>query len=174
MAKLLYSAAMSLDGFIAGPGGDMSWLNRHPIEPSEAAANLVDQIGCVLVGGTTFRGDDPNRGTEEEGAFAGQYGGPTLVLTRRPPERPVPGVEFHTELGEAVARAKELAGHRYVNVLGAGTARSCLEAGLLDEILIFVVPVLLGAGTRAYDGGAEVGLERLPGTTEHWYRVIKD
>ncbi|MFC7622135.1 dihydrofolate reductase family protein [Microlunatus sp. GCM10028923] len=174
MAKLLYSAAMSLDGFIAGPGGDMSWLNRHPIEPSEAAASLVDRIGCVLVGGTTFRGDDPNRGTEEEGAFAGQYDGSTVVLTRRPPERPLPGVEFHSDLVAAVTRAKDLAGDRYVNVLGAGAARSCLEAGLLDEVLVFVVPVLLGGGTRAYDGDAEVGLERLPGTTEHWYRVIKN
>ncbi|GAB3758280.1 dihydrofolate reductase family protein [Microlunatus parietis] len=152
----------------------MSWLNRHPIEPSEVAAGLADRIGSVLIGGTTFRGDDPNRGTEEEGAFAGQYEGPTLVLTRQPPERPVPGVEFHTDLPEAVARAKDLASDRYVNVLGAGVARSCLEAGLLDEILIFVVPVLLGGGTRAYDGAKEVGLERLPGTTEHWYRVIKD
>lgn len=172
MSKLLYSAAMSLDGFIAGPGGDMSWLNRHPIEPSEDAARLVDRIGCVLVGGTTFRGDDPNRGTDEEGAFAGEYEGPTVVLTRRPPERPIAGVEFFSDLRQAVDRARELAGDGYVNALGARLAQSCLEAGLLDEILIMVVPVLLGGGTRAFHlDGPEITLERVPDTSGLWYRV---
>jgi dihydrofolate reductase len=38
MMLLLYSAAMSMDGFIAGPGGDMPWLTPHLGRPDEAAA----------------------------------------------------------------------------------------------------------------------------------------
>lgn len=173
MSKLLYSATMSLDGFIAGPGGDMQWLNEVSFEPNPTADALTDQIGCLLIGRRTFFGDDPNRDTEAEGAFGGQYDGPSVLLTRQPPDGPVPGVEVETELHAAVRRAKQLAGDRYVNVLGAETARSCLEAGLLDEVLVFVAPVLLGDGVRLFEhpGGRQVLLDRLPGTTEHWYAV---
>jgi dihydrofolate reductase len=86
----------------------------------------------------------------------------------------VPGVTFVGDLEKAVAAAKEAAGDRYVNVLGADVARQCLAAGLLDEILMFVAPVLLGDGTRVYDhpGGRKVRLERLR-ADEHWYRVVR-
>ena len=173
MSKLLYSATMSLDGFIAGPGGDMQWTNGLTFEPSPTADALVDQVGCLLIGRRTFFGDDPNRDTEAEGAFGGQYDGPAVLLTRHPPAEPVAGVEVETDLHAAVRRAKKLAGDRYVNVLGAETARSCLEAGLLDEVLVFVAPVLLGDGVRLFEhpGGRQVLLDRLPGTTEHWYAV---
>jgi dihydrofolate reductase len=175
MAKTLYAATMSLDGFIAGPGGDMSWLTEHLGAPNPTAAGLMEQIGCLLVGGRTFRGDDPNKGTDAEGAFGGQYHGHQVVLTHRPPAEPVPGTMFADDLAKAVAQARELAGDRYVNILGAEVARHCLEAGLLDEILMFVAPVLLGDGVRVFDhpGGTRVRLEQLPDTTELWYRVVR-
>lgn len=174
MATLLYSASLSLDGFIAARGGDMSWLNRHPSDPSPTAETLHTRTGCLLVGGRTFRGDDPNAGTESAGAFGGQYDGGTVVLTRTPPAEPVPGVEFETDLVRAVERSRELAGDRYVCVLGAATAQACLRARLLDEILLFISPVLLGGGTRAFGPGdlGEIGLELLPDTGELWYRVV--
>jgi len=163
---------MSLDGYIAGPGGDMSWLTPHLHDMSPTAEGLVERVGCLLVGGRTHRGDDPNKGTGAEGAFGGQYGGPAVVLTRHPAD-PEPGVEFISELREAVRRATELADGKYVNVLGAETARSCLEAGLLDEVLMFVAPVMLGDGVRVFERprGKPVQLERLRGVDELWYRV---
>lgn len=179
MARLLYSATMSLDGFIAGPGGDMSWLTPH-LGPNPVADELLPQVGVLLVGGRTFRGDDPHRGTEKEGGFEGAYTGPQVVLTRRPPGEPVPGVTFVDDLQSAVDLARSLAGERYVNVLGARTAASCLAAGLLDEVLVLVAPVLLGDGVRLLDvpGGTDVRLERLhvstaPSATNLWWRVLR-
>ncbi|MFE9107422.1 dihydrofolate reductase family protein [Actinomadura geliboluensis] len=173
MAKLLYSATMSLDGFIAGPGGDMSWLTEHLGEPNPTAERLLQQIGALLVGNRTFGGDDPNKGTDKEGAFGGQYEGPVVVLTHRPPTEPVPGVTFAGDLGTAVAEAEAAAGDRYVNVLGADVARQCIEAKVLDEVLVFVAPVLLGDGVPLFDnpGGEQVRLEPLAGESAHWYRV---
>src|ERR1700748_2962747 len=82
MGKLLYTAAMSLDGFIAGPGGDMSWLSRFMGDEDEASAALPARIGALLVGRRTWEGDDPNRGREgEEGAFGGTWSGPQIVVT---------------------------------------------------------------------------------------------
>jgi len=172
MAKLIYSAAMSLDGFIAGPGGDMSWLTERVGGGNAAAERLLANLGALLVGHNTFGGDDPNRGTENEGAFGGQYHGPVVVLTHRPPADPPAGITFCTDLPGAVAQATAAAGDKYVNVLGADVAKQCLDAGLLDEVLVFVVPVLLGDGVPLFrhPGGTNVRLTPVPGET-HWYRV---
>jgi dihydrofolate reductase len=175
MATVLYSATASLDGFIAGPGGDMSWLAEYVGGENSTAERLLASVGALLVGNTTFGGDDPNRGTDKEGAFGGQYHGPVFVLTHRPPaERPT-DVTFLDDLHHAVAQAKDAAGDGYLNILGAQVAAQCLDAGLLDEVLMFFVPVLLGDGVRMFDrpGGTNVRLAPIPGETEHWYRVVR-
>jgi dihydrofolate reductase len=180
MAKLLYSASMSLDGFIAGPGGDMSWLSAH-LGPNPTADKLITQIGALLIGNRTYGGDDPNRGTDNEGPFGGRWSGPQFVLSHRAPEAQTPGVVFVDDLPTAVTAAKAAAGEKeYVNILGADVARQCLQAGLLDEILVFIVPALLGDGVRLFDqpGGTDVQLEelsviQLPHTTGLWFRVLR-
>jgi dihydrofolate reductase len=173
VATLLYSATASLDGFIAGPGGDMSWLTPHLEAPNPTADRLVTRVTAVLVGARTFGGDDPNRGTDREGAFGGQWSGPVVVLTHRAPAEAPEGVTFAGDLHGAVDLAREAAGDGVVNVLGADVARQLVEARLLDEVLLFFAPVLLGDGVRVLDvpGGTQVLLDRLPGETEHWYRV---
>lgn len=185
VSKLVYSATMSLDGFIAGAGGDMQWLTKHLAEPNPDAASLMDDIGALLVGANTNRGDDPNAGTDKEGAFGGEYSGPVVVLTHNPPDDgstdsgASSGVRYATDLASAVALSKELAGEsRYVNVLGADVARQLIEAGELDEILMFVAPVLLGDGVRVFEhpGGTEVGLRPLGGRGKRtlWFEVVRD
>ena len=180
MSRLLYSATMSLDGFIAGPGGDMQWLSEHLAEPNPEAEALMNEIGALLVGANTNSGDDPNAGTDKEGAFGGSYSGPVVVLTHHPPEGgQTDGVtRYATDLAEAVAISRELAGgRRYVNVLGAEVARQLIEAGELDEVLMFVAPVLLGDGVRVFDhpGGTEVGLRPHEGAGDRtlWFDVVR-
>ena len=92
----------------------------------------------------------------------------------------MPGVTFVGDLDSGVAAAKAAAGDKYVNVLGANTARQCLDAGVLDEILVCIAPVLLGDGVRLFDrpGGTNVKLERLslthtPRVTNLWLRVAR-
>jgi len=180
MATMLYSVTMSLDGFIAGPGGDMSWLADH-LGPNPTIDDLIGEVGALLVGNRTYGGDDPYRDTEHEGeAFGGGWSGPQFVLTHRPPAEPVPDVTFVGDLDSGVAAAKAAAGGKYINILGASVARQCLAAGVLDEILVCVAPVLLGDGVRLLDlpGGTNVKLERRSLTeTAHasnlWYRVIR-
>jgi dihydrofolate reductase len=180
MAKMLYSATMSLDGFIAGPGGDMSWLTQY-LGPNPTVDEVVGEIGALLVGNRTFRGDDPYKGTPKEGKpFGGGWAGPQFVLTHHAPDTPVPGITFVGDLDSGIAAAKAAAGDKYVNVLGASTARQCLDAGVLDEILVLIAPVLLGDGVRLFDrpGGTNVELERLSLThtsqvTNLWLRVVR-
>jgi dihydrofolate reductase len=179
MAKLLYAATTSLDGFIAGPGGDMQWLNRY-LGPNAAVGELIPQIGALLVGHNTFGGDDPNRGTEKEGPFGGAWSGPQFVLTHERLADQPPDLFFVDDLARAIAAAREAAGEKYVNVLGADVARQCVEVGELDEILMAVAPVLLGDGVRMFEhpGGAEVRLEPIsvepePSASNLWFRVSR-
>ena len=181
MAKMLYSATMSLDGFIAGEGGDMSWLVEY-LGPNPTVDDLIGRIGALLVGNRTFRGDDPYKGVaaKEGKPFGGGWSGPQFVLTHHAPDTPVPGVTFVGDLDSGVAAAKAAAGDKYVNVLGANTAQQCLDAGVLDEILVLIAPVLLGDGVRLFDrpGGANVKLERISLTharqaTNLWLRVAR-
>ncbi len=164
MTTLQYQCAMSLDGFIAGAGGDMSWLASPTDEPEQETTNpLVAQVGAVLSGNRTYRGQDPNAGTDREGGYDGQYTGPTFVLTHNPPQTAEPGVTFVDDLDTAITLAKQAAGEQLVSVLGADVARQCIEIGALDEILVYITPVLLGGGVRLFDrpGGPPVRLEVL-------------
>ena len=177
---MLYSATMSLDGFIAGPAGDMSWLTEH-LGPNATVDEVIGKIGALLVGNRTFRGDDPYKGTINEGKpFGGGWTGPQFVLTHHAPHTPVPGVTFVGDLDSGLAAAKAAAGDKYVNVLGAEVARQCVDAGVLDEILVSIAPVLLGDGVRLFDrpGGTSVKLERIslthaPRATNLWLRVVR-
>jgi dihydrofolate reductase len=180
VSTLLYSATMSLDGFIAGPDGDMSWLTQYLAAPNPGADRLMEEIGALLVGRRTHTGDDPHAGTDQEGAFGGQWSGPVVVLSHQPQRfEPAAGVTFLGDLHEAVAVAKRAAGGKYVNVLGAEVARSCIEAGLLDEIMVFIAPVLIGDGVHLFDhpGGEIVRLEpvdrpEIVGPTGKWFRIV--
>jgi len=72
MSKLLYSATMSLDGFIAGPNGDMSWLTEHLVPSSSPEIeDLMENIGALLVGRRTWSGDDPTRAPTRRARSAG-------------------------------------------------------------------------------------------------------
>jgi dihydrofolate reductase len=70
---------------------------------------------------------------------------------------------FVTDVIEsAVASAKAAAGEKNVVIFGANTAQQCLDAGLLDEILVHIAPVLLGDGIRMFsrDGAPPVRLQK--------------
>lgn len=179
MSKVLYSATMSLDGYIAGPGGDMSWLRSY-LQPNPPVEQLQREIGALLVGGRTHRGDDPHRGTDQKGAFEGTWHGPVFVVTRRPfaDDR---DVRFVREPRAGLRAARAAAGDKYVNLLGAELARECLDLGEVDEVLTIIAPVLLGGGTRlfAHPQERQVQLERLqvqvlPHVTNLWHRVIRE
>lgn len=163
MTTFQYQCAISLDGFLAGPGGDMQWMNDVEPVPSPMFDNLAARVDVILCGARTHRGDDPNAGTDAEGAYGGTYDGPVVVLTHHPDPDPGPDVEFAGDLDAALARSRELAGDGLVAVFGADVARQCLEAGVLDEVLVLVLPVMLGDGVRLLDrpGGDPVRLEVL-------------
>src|SRR5918997_670994 len=88
-----------------------------------------------------------NRAMSDENT--GYDGGRVFVLTHRPPDEPEEGVTFLTgDLDDAVATARAAADGKNLEILGADLASQCLRRGLVDEVLVYVVPVLLGHGVR--------------------------
>jgi dihydrofolate reductase len=74
-----------------------------------------------------------------------------FVLTHEPPAEPFPDITFLTcDIEEAVATALRAAGGKNLEIVGADVAAQCLRAGLVDEIMVFVLPALLGDGVRFF------------------------
>jgi len=166
---------MSLDGFIAGPGDDMQWVFGVDGGDGETADEVRQSIGALLVGRRTQDVEDRVKG----GFYGGAYSGPFFVLRHDPPVAPplvrgVSGRFLDVGIEEAVAVAREASGGRDVVVLGANVARQCLEAGLLDEVIVHVAPVLVGEGVRFYEhAGPPVKLESLSSRQEGETTVLR-
>ena len=78
---------------------------------------------------------------------------PTYVLTHSAPEEATPGVSFTSEEIRKVVTAAQSATDKDVNVFGGGDVLTqALAADVLDELMIAVIPVVLGGGTRLFGG----------------------
>lgn len=138
---------MSLDGFIAGPGDAMDWVFEYSA-PEEFPA-IVAATGAMLSGRRSYDVGKRDAGKPSGEAYGGAWHGPSFVLTHDPPTDP--DVTFLSgDIEAAVDTALAAAGELDLVVVGAEVTRQCLERGLVDEILLLVLPVLLGAGTRLY------------------------
>jgi dihydrofolate reductase len=194
VGKVITGFSMSLDGFIAGPEDDVqrlfAWYSsgdtdyhmpsgRMVVKVSPASAEVIQDLnqttGAIVSGRRLF---------DVAGAWAGRHplDVPVFVVTHTVPQEWVkegsPFTFVTDGVASAVEKAKVVAGDKNVGVGGANIARQCLEAGLLDEIQIDLVPVLLGKGIRLFDhlGTEPIDLERIrvveaPGVTHLRFRV---
>jgi len=166
--KVVVNRSMSLDGFIAGPGDAMDWIFDFVAPDAAWLTEIAAATGAYLVGRRTDEvGSRMNADNERGTASRGEgypFSGPMFVLTHRPPDPPDPDVTYLTgDIGEAVATALEAAGGKNLEILGADVAGQCLRRGLVDEILVYVLPVLLGDGVRffSFPGLTRIDLEPL-------------
>ena len=151
--------SVSLDGYIADPddflGGDdgerlHKWddADGEPSGPVKQFREEWSEAGAVLAG---------RRTAELMDHWGGSHGGrPIIVPSHRPPGPAArwgyPLVTYVTDgIESAMAQAKAAAGDRDVQVRGAYTGQRAIEAGVLDEVQIHLIPVLLGHGRRLFD-----------------------
>ena len=148
-SKVVVNRSMSLDGFIAGPGHAMDWVSDF-VAPDEFP-DVAAATGAMLIGRRTYEVGKRQREADWLGGkeYGGGWSGPVFVLTHRPPEPPEPADMFLTgDIGDAVATARSAAGGKNLEILGADVAGQCFRRALVDEILVYVLPVLLGDGVR--------------------------
>lgn len=155
MGIVMANSAMSLDGFIAGPNHEMDWVFDHhflPDGPIDLVDGVISATGSILSGrGSYDVGQAATRG-ETSSAFGGRWSGPEFVLTHQPPAQPPRSdVRFLAgDIREAVETALAAAAGKNVLVLGANVTQQCLAADLIDEILLFILPITLGDGIRLF------------------------
>ena len=152
--KLLWHVTMSLDGFIAGPEDGMDWVFDFATEASDEALAAIASNGAILAGRHWW-----DVAVEKydglAGIYGGQWSGPVFVMTHHVPE-PKGGdpVYLSGGLGTAVATALEAAQGKDVVVFGANLAQQLVALGLIDELLVHIVPVFLGSGTRLIEASS--------------------
>ncbi|WP_432514706.1 dihydrofolate reductase family protein [Kineococcus sp. SYSU DK001] len=166
MATFVSSASTSLDGFVAlpddTPGPLFDWYDAGDVAVQNAG-DLPDfhltpasaahwhawraSLGCLVVGRRLFDLTDGWRGEHPLGV-------PFVVLTHSPPaawaHAGSSGVEFATDLDDALGRAAAVAGDAVVGVAAGQVATQVLAAGALDAVRVDLVPVFLGRGRRYF------------------------
>jgi dihydrofolate reductase len=183
MSRVTCHMSISLDGFVAGPdqnvenpigvgGMKLHEWHFHAGEPGFEADEvprdwLLAPKGAYVMGRNMF---GPIRG-EWSDDWRGWWGdeppyhAPVFVLTHHAHE-PIEmegGTTFHfvtSGFDDALRAAKEAAGDADVDIAGGASAvRQALTAGAIDELVLDVVPVLLGSGERLFDGVPDLALE---------------
>jgi dihydrofolate reductase len=193
MAKVIASITISVDGYVAGPddgprkglgeggerlhywvfGGPWIYADGPKGEPSGEAVEYIvramARTGAIVIGRWMYEA-------------AGHWGEknpwdmPVFVVTHRPEEEPDTGeFTFVGGFDEAIERAREVAGDKDVAIGGgADVIRQGLDAGLIDELAIFVAPVVLGGGKALFDGFTKsLDLEQVDARQTEWVTLIE-
>jgi dihydrofolate reductase len=174
--------SITVDGFSAGvnqsfenPFGDNfdpkllhKWMFDAPEKDKhKKEIDALLDAGAFIMGSNMFGPKDRRDKPEWKGWWDENppYHAPVFVLshTEREPVQMEGGTTFHfvtDGIESALRQATEAAGDRDVKIMGgANTVNQYLAAGLIDELWLHIVPVTVGAGTRLFDGVAELKLE---------------
>ena len=168
MAKLIYTAITSLDGFIEDEEGGFGWAEPDA-EVHVFVNDLERPVGTHLYGRRMYEtmavwqtvGDEPGVSAAEVDYAEVWRGLDKVVYSRTLDAVSTPRTRLEREFDpEAVRRMKEAAG-RDISVSGPGLAQHAFRAGLVDEVHLFVFPVVVGGGKPGLPRDVRMDLELL-------------
>lgn len=136
--RVIYSVAMSLDGYIAGPKGEYDWII---MDPDIDFGHIFSQFDTLLMGRKTFAE------TVSRGQGGGWPGMKTVVFSSTLKQSDYPGVTIvANDAASAVKKLKEQPGKDIWLFGGGKLFRSLLDAGVVDGVGTAVIPVVIGGG----------------------------
>ena len=168
MAKLLYSAITSLDGYVADEDGNFDWA--APDDEVHAFVNDLERsVGTYLYGRRMYdvmvawEDDAPRRPAVRRPGTSPRSGvRPTRSCTPRRSRRPpAPRTRIERVFDPDAVRQMKATAARDISVGGPGLAAEAIEAGLVDECHLFLTPILVGGGTPALPHDVRLELELL-------------
>jgi dihydrofolate reductase len=143
--QIIAYLATSADGFIARPDGDVDWLDRPRPEGSYGMQSFLRSVDTIVMGRKTWE-----IGQELGGAFV--EGKRNIVLSRSLPAYAAPGGTIENIAAPELAqRLREEKGKNVWLMGGAQVFGEFLDAGQIDELIVHVVPVLIGKGIPLLD-----------------------
>ena len=162
-----YYTATSLDGFIADESHSLDWLFTRDQDHAGALsyAAFIADVGALAMGSSTYewvlRHEFAGKPLEE---WVWPYEQPTWVFTHRElPLVPNAAIELTSDdVATVHARMVDAAGGKNVWIVGGGDlAGQFADAGLLDEVIVYIAPVTLGGGAPLLPRRHELRLEEL-------------
>ena len=145
--KIVVYIAISADGYIARPDGDVEWLNRRPHTFDYGMRDFYHTIDTILWGRKTY--DWLVNYYKKKGKSKGLFDTKVTnyVFSRKPPKRQAAGVEFVSEPVKAFARRLRATPGKQIWMMGGGELiASFLDVGEIDEFDIHVMPLFIGEG----------------------------
>lgn len=169
MAKLVYSALCSLDGYVADESGDFSWA--APDEEVHGFVNdLEREAGTYLLGRRMYEvlsfweapADEEIAGSPAMRDFADVWRTmDKVVYSRSLEEATTARTRIEREFDPAAVAAMKETAERDLAVGGPTLAAQALRAGLVDELQLFLTPIVVGAGKPALPDGLRLPLKLL-------------
>jgi dihydrofolate reductase len=162
-----YYTATTLDGFIADPDNSLEWLFTREREEDGPLnyGTFIAEVGALAMGSTTYEWIlDHELAGKEPAEWRWPYDIPCWVFThRRLPVVPDARIEFVSgDVAPVHERMLRAAGDRNVWIVGGGDlAGQFADAGLLDEVIVSIAPVTLGAGAPLLPRRIELRLDEL-------------
>jgi dihydrofolate reductase len=165
MARLVYSMLASLDGYVADEQGDFSWAT--PDEEVHALVNELERgIGTMLLGRRMYEvlAAWEDMDLEGEPAPIAEYKAIWLqtdkvVFSGSAPAIRTVRTRLEPVFDADVVRAWKASADRDLSIGGPTLAAEALQAGLVDEVRLFLAPVIVGGGLRAFPDGYRASLE---------------
>ena len=147
MRKVVFQMSITLDGFVAGPNGEMDWLFSASDKTSrDYVDNLLNQSDHILLGRNMAPGflDYWPKDTTEFGAKINRL--PKTIFSKTLDKVEGPDVTVAKDIASEIAKLKSEPGKNLILYGGASLAQSFINLNLIDEYHILVMPIILGKG----------------------------
>ena len=180
MRKLKLQMQISVDGFVAGPNGELDWMTwEHGDKLIEQINELTDTSDTILIGRKMTDGfinywsSVLEKPESPEYAFADKMIDiPKVVFTRTMTESPWINTTLAHDLRSDIESLKQQDGKDIIAYGGSGFVTSLVREDLIDDYYLFVNPTAVGSGMTIFGDTEGYRKLRLVGSTPHEYGVV--